>query len=74
MNIHKHVNLLYLMNLKVFKEQVGVKRTRDSKLQKPIGCFIFTGYFPQKSPIISGSFAKNDQQLKASHGSLPPCT
>ena len=31
--------------------------------QRPIGCFIFMGHFPQKSPIISGSFAKNDMQL-----------
>jgi len=33
------------------------------------------GYFPRKSPTISitGSFAKNDPQLKASYGFLPPC-
>ena len=31
------------------------------------------GHFPRKSRIISGSFAKNDLQLKASCGSSPPC-
>jgi len=39
-----------------------------------IGCPIFRSRFPQKSPIISGSFARNDLQLKACCGSSPPCT
>jgi len=39
---------------------------------KVIGCHLFAGHFLQKSPTISGSFAKNNLQLKASYGSQPP--
>ena len=39
-----------------------------------IGCHIFTGHFPQKSPVISGFFAKRDLQLKVSYASSTPCT
>ena len=32
--------------------------------QRCVGCLIFVGHSPQKSPVINGSFAERDLQLK----------
>ena len=45
----------------------------DTEWQNPAGCLICVGYFPQKNPTVSGSFAKRDLQLKASYASAPLC-
>ena len=42
--------------------------------RRVIGCLILIGHFPQKSPIISGSVAKIDLQLKACYVSWPSCS
>jgi len=41
--------------------------------RRVIGCLVFIGHFPLKSPTISGSFAKNDQQLKWVFATLYVC-
>jgi len=74
---HTHVpNSLSLTHtpngLSLYPKHTHTHTPTNRVAKRPTGCLIFRVHCPQKSPIISGSLAKRDLQLKTSYGSSPP--
>ena len=49
-------------------------RVSETRWRRHLECLVFVGRFSKTSPVISGSFAENDLQLKTSYGYSLPCT
>jgi len=73
MHIYAEVHNSVMWCLNVFSVCVHAFLHLSIHTKKCIACLIFIGHFPQKSPIISCSFVKNDLQLEASYGLRHPC-
>ena len=59
----RKVYLLNITNSRYSKDhilQISSKSTIIITWRRPIGYLVFTCQFPQNSPVIIGSFAKND--------------
>jgi len=59
-----------------FRSRLMSRRSHDTHTKATCHTWvvIWMSHFPQKSPMISGSFVENNLQLKASYGSSPPCS
>ena len=60
-------NTMYIIYTLLCEKHALPINKKDTGWRRPIGSLIFIGHFPQKRPIIRGSSAKHDLQLKASY-------
>ena len=66
-----HTCLVKYVTIHVTHTWFCMSHTPHTGWRRLIGSLIFTGHFPQKWPIFSGSFVENDLQLRGSYESSP---
>jgi len=61
--IHIDIGILIIAKNTELNSLESMCQMIDTGWRRHIGCHIFIGHFPQKSPVISGTFAANDLRL-----------